>query len=356
MTHVTVPLTIITGFLGAGKTTLLNRILNSDHGLKIAVLVNDFGAVNIDDALIQATSVDGDTISLANGCICCTIRGDLMQAVADLFTVDDPPEYIILETSGVSDPLEVAITFRDVPRMSNLVRIDSIITVVDAEQFPRAERENEYAVLVMNQIGMADIIVLNKTDLVSMDDLTALETRINHIMPRSRVFHTTHAEVPLELLLGVGAYDPANIIERTPADVHVHEQGEHHHHDHEHTDHSTVFDTWSWSTDKPLSLKAVQRAIAQVPASVYRMKGVLYAQDEPDTRVVMHVVGRRAAFSTEVTWPGTPRTEIVAIAAAGGVDADTLTALFEGCLYENAPKNELERLARGVMAWVRGEP
>jgi len=353
-TNSIVPLTIITGFLGAGKTTLLNRILNSDHGLKIAVLVNDFGSVNIDNELVQATSVDGDTISLANGCICCTIRGDLMQAVEDLFKTDTPPEYIILETSGVSDPLEVALTFRDVPRMNSRVRIDSIITVVDAEQFPRAERENQYAVLVMNQIGMADIIVLNKTDLVSEDDLNKLEQRINRIMPRSRVFRTTHADVPLELLLGVGTFDPENIIERTPADIHVHEHGEHH--DHHHTDHSTVFDTWSWTTQEPLSLKAVQRAIEQVPSSVYRMKGVIYAQDTPDTRIVMHVVGRRAAFSTEQAWGDIPKhSQIVAISSSGGVDAADMQALFEACLYENAPKTEFERLARGVVSWLRGD-
>jgi G3E family GTPase len=355
MTQNLVPLTIITGFLGAGKTTLLNRILNSDHGLKIAVLVNDFGSVNIDDALVQATSVDGDTISLANGCICCTIRGDLMQAVADLFTTDTPPEYIILETSGVSDPLEVALTFRDVPRMNSLVRIDSIITVVDAEQFPRAERDNMYAVLIMNQIGMADIIVLNKTDLVEPDELAALEKRINHIMPRSRIFRTTQANVPLELLLGVGAYDPANIIERTPADVHVHEHGAHH--DHAHTDHSTVFDTWSWSSEKPMSLKAVQRALIKTSPDIYRMKGIIHAHDFPDNRIVMHVVGIRSYFEMEHMWqPEEPHiTQIVAIGTSGAINGEELTALFEACLYENAPKSKLEQLTRGVMTWLRSD-
>ncbi len=346
------PLTIITGFLGAGKTTLLNRILNGDHGLRIAVLVNDFGAINIDSDLVAATSVDGDAVSLSNGCICCTIRGDLLQAVEDLFVTDAPPEYVIIETSGVSDPLEVALTFRDVPRMQDLVRIDSIITVMDAEQFPEVERMSEYAVLAMNQVGMADLIVLNKTDLVDAAALEQIEQRIQQIMARSRVFRTTHADVPLQLLLGVGHYDPQRLNDRVPSDIHVHESGAHL--DHDHADHSTAFETWSWQHTEPLSLKAVQRAVAQVPASVYRMKGLLYTQDEPETRVVFHVVGRRATFQTEAAWgDGIRRSEVVAIGRAGSIDRVALDGLFKGCLYANAPKSEVERLARGVMSWLR---
>ncbi len=347
-----VPLTIITGFLGAGKTTLLNRILNGDHGLRIAVLVNDFGSINIDSDLVTATSVDGDAVSLSNGCICCTIRGDLLQAVEDLFKAETPPEYVIIETSGVSDPLEVALTFRDVPRMQALIRIDSIITVMDAEQFPEVERMSEYTVLVMNQVGMADLIVLNKTDLVDAAALETIEKRIQQMMPRSRVLRTTHADVPLQLLLGVGHYDPQRLTQRAPADIHVHESGEHH--DHDHTDHSTVFATWSWRHSEPLSLRAMQRAVERVPASVYRMKGILYTQAEPDTRIVLHVVGRRATFEAEAAWGAAIKhSEVVAIGRAGSIDRDALNTLFDGCLYANAPKSEIERLARGVMSWLR---
>ena len=347
-----VPMTIITGFLGAGKTTLLNRILNGEHGLRVAVLVNDFGAVNIDSALVAMTNVNGDMVSLANGCICCTIRGDLLQAVEDLFKTDSPPDYIIIETSGVSDPLEVALTFRDGSNMGALVRIDSIITLIDAEQFHDVERD--YAVLAMNQVGMADIIVLNKVDLVTSEQLATVEKRIERIMPKSRVYKTTHAEVPLELLMGVGGYDPQRTAQRTPADVHVHENDAAHDHHHAHTDHTTVFNTWSWTSLKPLSVKAVERAMGNLPPSIFRLKGVLYTHDMPQTRVLLHVVGRRVTLETESAWGDViPSSQVVAIGTTGGVDRETLDALFEAALFENAPKSELERLARGVLSWLR---
>jgi G3E family GTPase len=348
----TAPLTIITGFLGAGKTTLLNRILRAEHGLRLAVLVNDFGAINIDSELVATTNVDGDMISLSNGCICCTIRGDLLQAMEDLFKTDEPPEYVIIETSGVSDPLEVALTFRDVDRMRALVHIDSIITVIDAEQFRDVERE--HAVLTMNQIGMADIVVLNKVDLVSEAQLVDIEKTVNHVMPNSRIFRTTHADIPLELLLGVGFYDPARRIERQPSDVHVHSDGVTHDHHHPHTDHTTIFDTWSWTSTKPLALKEIERTMKKLPPAIFRLKGVIYLQDEPSLRVVLQVVGKRVTVMPEDEWGAMiPFTQIVAIGTEGGVDPAELDQLFEACLYENAPKSELERFSRGIRSWLR---
>lgn len=169
-------MTIITGFLGSGKTTLLNRILHADHGLRVAVLVNDFGAINIDTQLV--VGVEEDTISLANGCICCTIRGDLLKATFDLLQRPEPPEYILVETSGVSDPLEVALTFRAIQR----VQIDSILTVMDAEQI--LSLDQRYAALAIYQVGMADIVILNKVDLVDGAQLQAVRDYIRRIVPR----------------------------------------------------------------------------------------------------------------------------------------------------------------------------
>ncbi len=150
-----IPVTIITGFLGSGKTTLLNRILHADHGLRVAVLVNDFGAINIDTQLV--VGVEGEIISLANGCICCTIRGDLLKATLDLLERPQPPEYILVETSGVSDPLEVALTFRAIQR----VQIDSILTVMDAEQI--LSLDQRYEALSVYQVGMADMAIRTKS-------------------------------------------------------------------------------------------------------------------------------------------------------------------------------------------------
>ena len=224
-----VPLTILTGFLGAGKTTLLNYLLHSDHGLKIAVLVNDFGAINIDSQLI--TTVDGDTVSLSNGCICCTIRGDLLKATTDLLNRDEPPEYIVVETSGVSDPLEVALTF-NVPQLQHRVRVDSIITVVDAEN-ARHMQQREYEILSFAQIGVADIVVLNKVDLVTDEDRARLNEWIRDITPSARILEAVQGAVPPEFVFGVGAYDPERLAAKQAQDVHVHESGGDHDHEHE---------------------------------------------------------------------------------------------------------------------------
>ena len=350
-----IPVTIITGFLGSGKTTLLNRVLHAEHGLRVAVLVNDFGAINIDTQLV--VGMEEDTISLANGCICCTIRGDFLKATRDLLQRPQPPEYILVETSGVSDPLEVALTFRAIQR----VQIDSILTVMDAEQILGLDKRHE--ALSIHQVGMADIVILNKVDLVDEVQLQSVRDYIRRIVPQTRVIETIQADVPLELLLNVGQFEIERLTSRQPHDIHVHaedeehehEDNEHHEHHHQHTDHTLVFSTWSWRSSQPVSFRALQRMVDRLPETIYRAKGIFFLADAPGKRGILQVVGRRASLTlTQDGWENaSPHSQLVVIGAAGSVDGDSLNLRMEACLAVNAPKSEWENVTRTVIEWLR---
>lgn len=340
----TIPVTILTGFLGAGKTTLLNRIINSNPGMKVAVLVNDFGSINIDSQLV--VDVQGDMISLSNGCICCTIRGDFAAAVEQVVAREDKPDTIVVEASGVADPIDIGLTFK----YMDGVTIDSILTVIDAEQI--LSLEQQYAVLAMNQVGMADMVIINKVDLVSEDDLEAVRRYVRKIAKDARTYETQHADVPLALILNVGGYDMNRLLARESEGVHVHEVGQVHDHEHHHV---AAFSTWSWAGMEPVSLWALKRALERLPTSVYRAKGVFHTLDDPDHRLLVQVVGRRITLETGASWDDTrPSSQFVLIAAHDSVDAEAMQALLDGTLVSNAPRGGLERLARGVASWLRG--
>ncbi|WP_028629389.1 CobW family GTP-binding protein [Metapseudomonas resinovorans] len=316
-----IPVTIVSGFLGAGKTTLLNRILTSDHGLRMAVMVNDFGAINIDSQLI--VSQTQTMVSLANGCICCTVESDLIEQLGRL--LDDRanrPEYIVIEASGVSNPSKIANTLR-YPQFREALAIDSILTVVDAEQF--GQLDGAMAQLAMEQLDVADIIVVNKVDRVSREQIDALKSR--WLYPNARVLESQYGEVPLELVLGVGrfkegwSFRPAATAS-APVLAATTEQ-----------DHAAIFDTWSFSTERPLSLKALRKTLAALPSEIYRAKGVCHIAEAPGKRCTLHLVGSRSEIKPEDSWEGgAPHTQLIVIGARGAVDAVELRSAFEACI------------------------
>ncbi len=323
-----VPLTILTGFLGAGKTTLLKRLLTGDHGLRIAVLVNDFGALNIDADLV--VGIDSNVVSLANGCVCCTTRDDLLGALEDVLARPEQPQYVILEASGVADPAGIAMTFHN-HSLRERVRLDSSICVLDAEQVFSAPEQMK---LKLFQIAFSDLLVLNKIDLVDSAQLGRIRDWLDEHFSRYRLLEARHCDVPLEILLAAGRFDASDLHELPGKDAHDASACRDASCPH---DHAAQFSTWSFSSDRPMKLDILQRVAGRLPTSIYRCKGVVFSKEEPARRAVLQVVGKRVDITFDGPWGDQPpATRIVVIGAPGAADEALLQLQFESCLAEFA--------------------
>jgi G3E family GTPase len=307
------PVTVLTGFLGAGKTTLVNRLLAENHGRRLAVLVNDFGAVNVDSELI--VGVNSGTVSLANGCVCCEIRDDLMAAVESVLRQDPDLDGIVLEASGVAEPMGIARTFAS-PAARPVVRLDGIIAVVDAEQLPDQADDPATRDLVFSQIGYSDLVILNKVDLADRERVDQVRSFVQARLPAVRIIEAEYADVPLEVLIGTRP-DGATI-----TDEHEHE------HDHR-------FVSWVYRRTGPFDLDALRQTIASLPRSVYRTKGFVYGDGDRDRRYLLQAVGMRADIVPHDNWGSVePETYFVVIADSETIDSADIDQRFDACRVE----------------------
>lgn len=382
------PICIVSGFLGAGKTTLLNNIINANHGLRMGVLVNDFGAIDIDSQLI--VGVDENTISLKSGCICCTMRDDFLNAIVKLVQRPDPPEYLLIETSGVSDPESVVMTLMD-PALAKLLRIETVLTVVDAAEFLSLTKD-QYT-LAEAQIFTADIVVVNKCDLVEKAELESVNSKVRALAPNVRLLQAERGRVPLPIILGEkgesGTTDQFHTRDRSlreadegeTSNAHdccqEHEHGSHHpcqkcaNHDSGHADHhdgpkhhhdhggcdslTDAFQSSSFVCEDPMDLDKLREALRVLPLSIYRLKGFFHISVAPKQRLLIQVVGSRVSAVEAEPWgERTPRTEIVAIGERGAISDQLLVSIFDGCIARNNVSLGKGWVGR-MLFWRRGK-
>ncbi|WP_417417857.1 CobW family GTP-binding protein [Hoeflea sp.] len=307
-----IPVTVLTGYLGSGKTTLLNRILSEPHGKRYAVIVNEFGEIGIDNDLIVES--DEEIYEMNNGCVCCTVRGDLIRVVEGLMRRPGRFDAIIVETTGLADPVPVAQTFFMDEDVRAKTRLDAVVALVDARHLPARLKDSREA---EDQIAFADVVILNKTDLVSPEELESVERTVRAINPSARIHRTERAAVPLDAVLDRGAFDLSRALENDPHFLdhdhpdHAcgpdcdHDHGHHHHgHDHDHHDHghhdhaspSAIHDL----TIESISLRAgplnpkrffpwIEKITQLEGPNILRLKGIIAFEDDADRYVIQGV-------------------------------------------------------------------
>lgn len=302
-----IPVTVLTGYLGSGKTTLLNRILSGDHGKRYAVIVNEFGEIGIDNELIVES--DEEIYEMNNGCVCCTVRGDLIRVVQNLMKRKGRFDAVIVETTGLADPAPVAQTFFMDEDVREKAQLDAVVALADAKHLPARLKDSPEA---EDQIAFADVVILNKTDLVTADELEKVEAVIRSINPAAIIHRAERADITLDAILGKGSFDLKRILVNDPdflaSDNHAHEHGHEcgpdcdhdHHHGHEHHNHSRLDAGTHDTTIQSVSLSGgemnpdrflpwIQKITEIDGPDILRLKGILAFKDDPDRFVVQGI-------------------------------------------------------------------
>ena len=291
--RVPIPVTVIGGYLGSGKTTLLNQLLRQAAGQRIALLVNDFGEIGIDGDLIAG--VDGDTVTLTNGCVCCSIGSDLMAALWSVRDRDVPPDRVVIEASGIADPAPIAHH-----ALTPGFDLDGVVVLLDAETVRRRERHPVVGRTIRRQLASADVLVINKIDLASAEQLADLDAWLSRAAPGVPVLHACDGNVPIAAMIGLDAAAP----QKNSA-----------------ADHGCDYVTMSIAVDRPVARERLERLLDTLPDGVVRVKGILRLDESPDRRTVVHRVATRRSITTDVAWPdGEPgRLVVIALAVTPGL-------------------------------------
>lgn len=304
------PLTVVTGYLGAGKTTLVNHMLRHADGRRIMVLVNDFGDIAIDADLIE--SQDGDTLTLANGCICCSMGGDLFYALSDALDRQPRPDHLLIEASGVADPKRISETARAEPDL----RLDGTIALVDAVGFEGLVADAQIGSSVARQVAAADLVVVSKGDLQETEQLSRLKKKITTLAPTARQLEASFGQVPLEVLLGSMTSSEAS------GDAHTCSN-------HDHTDdHEELYLRWSMMRDVRYNKMELRSLLEALPAGLLRLKGFVQFNADEGWGLVQ-VVGQRIEITPLRAKPeGLRQTNLVAIGLRSQMDTADLDRLF----------------------------
>ncbi len=327
-----IPVTVLTGYLGSGKTTLLNRILSENHGRRYAVIVNEFGEIGIDNDLIVES--DEEIYEMNNGCVCCTVRGDLIRTVEGLMRRPGRFDAILVETTGLADPAPVAQTFFMDDDVRAKTRLDAVIALVDAKHLPLRLKDSKEA---EDQIAFADVIVLNKTDLVTPDELAKVEGLVRAINPTARIHRTSRSAVDLAEVLDRGAFDLSRALESDPHFLDA--DDDHHHHDHHHHDHgaSDIHDV----SVKSVSLRAgemdpkkffpwIEKITQTEGPNILRLKGIIALKGDPD-RYVVQGVHMIIEGDHQRPWKDGETHESRLVFIGRDLDRERLKRTFEAC-------------------------